>query len=70
MVPRFADADDEAGADDEDDDGAGSEVCRIVLGEPVGCDPPLDEASSCVASFSGVEEDEDDESWPLEPDDE
>jgi hypothetical protein len=70
LVPRFADADDEAGADDEGDDGAGSEVCRIVPGEPVECDPPLDEDSSCVASFSCVDEEEDDESWPLEPDDE
>ncbi len=70
-MPRFADDDDEAGADDEDDDGAGSEVCRIVLGEPAGCDPPLDEASSWVASFSCAgEEEDDDESWLLEPDDE
>jgi hypothetical protein len=58
LVARFAD--DEDGADDEED-GAGSEVCRIVLGAVVECDPPLEDASSWVASFSGAEEDEDDE---------
>jgi hypothetical protein len=59
LVVRFAD--DEAGA--EDDGGVASEVCdRVVLGEPDWCEPPLDEASSCVASFSGPEE----ESWLLE----
>jgi hypothetical protein len=56
----------------EDEDGAASEVCdRVVFGELVWCEPPLDAASSCVASFSCVGEDEDDdESWLLEPDDE
>jgi hypothetical protein len=54
------------GADDEeDDDGAASEVCaRVVFCEPVWCEPPLDAPSSWVASFSGAEEDDE----LLEPD--
>jgi hypothetical protein len=69
LAVRFAD--DEAGADD---DGVASEVCdRVVLGEPDWCEPPLAEASSCVASFSGPEEDPwllelDEDSWLLDED--
>jgi hypothetical protein len=54
-----------AGADEEDDGGVASEVCdRVVFGGVDAWEPPLDAASSWVASFSCVEEDaEGEESW-------